>query len=487
MAATQAPPPRLTTASLVAAKRGRTAAVPGTPEAIAAALVGGGHPEEAARVLTQRLDELQAMSGHYEPGTQPGQARAALLVARGHAYWRDLRYMWAHRDFVEAERLHPGGVASASLLALGYCLGLDPEPVVLPGQEELARLFKDVWRLELAGAEAKAKRMHIFHPRMSEPILGCDKQPVWATQGMQILDGACLVEAYDRFPAAEIGYRLIVSRGTPPEETALLVYYHGNGELASEYTSWADLYGSFPCTLLAFDYRAYGWSTGNPEIGCLLRDPAVCIRRLPELLQGHGLPWPWPGPVVLMGRSLGCTVAAGSLILRFPDLFEGLILDSGMASEAKDRQRHLLELCGDDKHEASSTFQVMREFVQESLPPGCEIGQELIAPLSTIEGVRGYRGPVLVLHGIMDFLVPFENARRHYEAAVNARERELVEIPADHNNCAGVPLFWQKQKQFIQGLVQRKREVTLAARPSSPGAGQTCLGSSDLQLYPDID
>ena len=37
--------------------------------------------------------------------------------------------------------------------------------------------------------------------------------------------------------------------------------------------------------------------------------------------------------------------------------------------------------------------------------------------------------------------VTVENAKKHYEAAVNASQRELVVLDADHNTLAGVSQF----------------------------------------------
>merc|ERR1719356_844704 len=120
----------------------------------------------------------------------------------------------------------------------------------------------------------------------------------------------------------------MVNRASNLHDAPLVVYFHGNGEVCEEYAHWARLYQTLPCSFLVFDFRAYGWSTGSPEVNCLAPDAADCMLQLPELLRRYQLPWPWPAPVVLMGRSLGSAVA-GSLIGRMPDMFQGLILDSG--------------------------------------------------------------------------------------------------------------------------------------------------------------
>ena len=51
-----------------------------------------------------------------------------------------LEQLLQDEDFAAAERLAPGGVATPSLLALRYCLDLDPGSEALPGHAELKDL-----------------------------------------------------------------------------------------------------------------------------------------------------------------------------------------------------------------------------------------------------------------------------------------------------------------------------------------------------------
>jgi len=427
----------------------------GSPEALAAEHVANECYAQAVSILSETLNELEATNKCSSKEVKAD--RAALLVRRGHARWKDLRYVWAHDDFAKAEQLAPGGLASPSLLALRYCMGMDLELESVPGHVELKALIRDAVALHRAGNDAVAQRRHLFHPRQAEPRVDCNDKPAWAIDGMQIFDGSCHIGEYDGYPAARIGYRMLVNRTTPPEDTPLLVYYHGNGEICTEYTFYAGLYQKFPVTLMVFDYRAYGWSTGEPQMGCLTKDPVMCMRKLPELLEMHKLPWPWPAPLILMGRSLGSAVA-GRLIGHFPDMFDGLIIDSGTANDKEQHYSDMLAWSGPHKEETESAFSAMRELVQESLPVGCEIGQSLIAPLGTCDSIRGYRGLVLVIHGVNDFIVPPVNGKRNYDAATHSYGRALVELPADHNNLAGVPEFWKRQQEFVQKVIQRRKD-----------------------------
>eukprot|EP00747_Dinoflagellata_sp_TGD_P030833 gnl/TRDRNA2_/TRDRNA2_134896_c0_seq1.p1 gnl/TRDRNA2_/TRDRNA2_134896_c0~~gnl/TRDRNA2_/TRDRNA2_134896_c0_seq1.p1 ORF type:complete len:123 (+),score=22.82 gnl/TRDRNA2_/TRDRNA2_134896_c0_seq1:133-501(+) len=118
----------------------------------------------------------------------------------------------------------------------------------------------------------------------------------------------------------------------------------------------------------------------------------------------------------------------------------------------------MLDWAEPHREEAAAAIATIHDLVEETLPPGCVIGQALIAPLGTCDLIGSYRGPVLVLHGALDFLVPIENAKRNYAGAKNASEREMMEIQADHNSCAAVPQFWKKQMDFIRAAVNLKRK-----------------------------
>jgi len=185
----------------------------------------------------------------------------------------------------------------------------------------------------------------------------------------------------------------------------------------------------------------------------LTRDPDACIRKLPNLLKRHGLPWPWPAPVVLMGRSMGGPVAA-SLIGKFPELFDGLILDSAVADSKEETWMHMLSEAGPYRSELLAKMESVRATVEKSLPTECVLVQEAVAPYGTCDMIIGYEGSVLVLHGELDYIVPPDHGRRNYEAVNRARYRDHVQIEADHNTCAGVPLFWKKQQEFLRMLMK---------------------------------
>jgi len=110
-----------------------------------------------------------------------------------------------------------------------------------------------------------------------------DDHVQWAAEDIQIFDGSCTVGTGE--DVAEVGYRLLMNRKPRATENTLLILYHGNGEICEDYTDWADIYRVFPCSMLIFDYRGYGWSTGKPSMANLLSDAGQCMQNLPEIFR----------------------------------------------------------------------------------------------------------------------------------------------------------------------------------------------------------
>eukprot|EP00913_Durusdinium_trenchii_P019688 g18509.t1 len=82
-----------------------------------------------------------------------------------------------------------------------------------------------------------------------------------------------------------------------------------------------------PASTLVVDFRGYGYSTGHPSLGTMSSDGERVVEYLPTLFQRHALPWPWPGGLYLLGRSMGGIVACHLAALK-ADLFQGVILES---------------------------------------------------------------------------------------------------------------------------------------------------------------
>ncbi|NJP07857.1 MAG: alpha/beta hydrolase [Chloroflexaceae bacterium] len=85
-------------------------------------------------------------------------------------------------------------------------------------------------------------------------------------------------------------------------QSPLILYFHGNGEIADDYDDLAPLYNRIGITLLVVDYRGYGISQGTPSASTLLTDAVAVFEALPALCEDEQLA---PLRTYVMGRSLG--------------------------------------------------------------------------------------------------------------------------------------------------------------------------------------
>ena len=148
---------------------------------------------------------------------------------------------------------------------------------------------------------------HLFHPR-KEHIQ-------FPPQG-----------AIDFFIPVEEGVR-VGARFYPaePKEPHLL-FFHGNGEIASDYDTIGPVYNSYGISFLVVDYRGYGQSTGAPTASNLLSDSHTIFREVCAWLREQNR----TGLLMIMGRSLGSAPAL-EVASTYQDEISALILDSGFA------------------------------------------------------------------------------------------------------------------------------------------------------------
>lgn len=203
----------------------------------------------------------------------------------------------------------------------------------------------------------------------------------------------------------------IVCRAYPGlPENPWILYFHGNGEVVSDYDGIAPLYNDRGLNLLVADYRGYGASSGRPTFSAMVEDARQIFEYLyqDDRFRDNSVEKKW----LVMGRSLG-SISALELASRFPERLKGLIIESGFISVAG-LIRHLgLPLPG-DLSELEETYRRL---------------------------TAGIKVPALILHGQHDRLVPPEQGRDLYET-LGSEQKELVIIPgADHNDI----MFVQSQ------------------------------------------
>lgn len=206
------------------------------------------------------------------------------------------------------------------------------------------------------------------------------------------------------------GAEISVLRLRRPQPRAVVFYLHGNAGNLERWFVDLDFYRAANVDLVMMDYRGFGKSTGRIESQAQLLEDARAVWRVMDVSYRQL-------PLVLMGRSLGTGLAAA-------------LAADGKAGAEGLRAPALTVLI--------SPYTSMRELSAEKYP-WVPVGPLLRYPLPTEAWLGASGGPVLIVHGDADTLIPPAHARRLAEV-LGARAR-LVMIPGGtHSNVHESPL-----------------------------------------------
>jgi fermentation-respiration switch protein FrsA (DUF1100 family) len=192
--------------------------------------------------------------------------------------------------------------------------------------------------------------------------------------------------------------------GGPPGPAPTLLFFHGNGELIDfcpedfvEPRRWG-------VGALLVEFPGYGRSSGTPSQENIRRAVLAAFdwAQAQSNIDARR--------IIAHGRSLGGAAAAILAVERSP---AALVL--------------------------ASTFTSIRSFAHQFWVPEFVV----LDPFDTLSLLPAYAGPVLVLHGSRDEIVPLRHGRALAQAA---RGAELEVLSCGHNDCA-VP--WSRIRRFL--------------------------------------
>ena len=189
-----------------------------------------------------------------------------------------------------------------------------------------------------------------------------------------------------------------------PHAAPLMMFMHGNGELADYWTEEFDTAREWGVGVLLVEYPGYGRAPGSPSEKSIT-DAAIAL-------------YDWaaqdpridPKRIIAYGRSLGGG-AAVRLAINRP--VAAMILESAFTSVA--------------------------DFAARFLAPALLIRD----PFDNRKSLPSYHGPLLVIHGRNDTIVPFAHGRELAALVPGAR---FVELPCGHNDC---PRAWKEIRAFL--------------------------------------
>ncbi|MBX3367040.1 MAG: alpha/beta fold hydrolase [Phycisphaeraceae bacterium] len=243
----------------------------------------------------------------------------------------------------------------------------------------------------------------MLFPREFADVTGA---PVDAERLAITLEDGGEVEAFLSLPQGEGPFPLVVA-------------FHGNAECVDTMEWMRRAYTSRGRAVLTPEYRGYGRSSGKPSQKAIVADAVQFIDLLlnrPEIDASR---------IVYHGRSLGGAVAAQVARERPP---RAMILESTFTSIA-------------------------------SMAAGYGVPPFLVKnPFRTDRVLREYTGPVLLLHGIDDTIIPIEHSRRLAKRAPQRdtnpahapATRTLIEMPGGHNDFpVDEAAYWKAIDGFL--------------------------------------
>ena len=92
-----------------------------------------------------------------------------------------------------------------------------------------------------------------------------------------------------------------------------------------------------------------------------------------------------------------------------------------------------------------SSFKSVSAFAVRYLAPAFLIRD----PFDNLAAVRRYQGPVLVIHGSFDEVIPFGHGQALHAAARNGK---MIVYESGHNDCPpDWAVFWRDVEDFLRG------------------------------------
>ncbi len=232
--------------------------------------------------------------------------------------------------------------------------------------------------------------MHLFHPRQEQ---GMRPDRSSREDIMIPVDGGIHIGASFHLAA---------------KESPVILFFHGNGEIVSDYDDLGVLFNRKALNFFVVDYRGYGSSEGSPSVTSMIQD----AHKIFDFVRSYMASEKLTGPLCVMGRSLGSASALELAGERQQD-FSALIIESGFAW-----MKPLLRTLGVFfEDENTSSPNVVKNNAIEN-----------------IDKIKAFSKPCLVIHAEYDHIIPFSDGQALFDACPS-EDKVFLEIKgANHND-----------------------------------------------------
>ena len=208
--------------------------------------------------------------------------------------------------------------------------------------------------------------------------------------------------------------------GTSEGNGITWLWLHGNGgNISHRVDELGEIHRRLGVNILIFDYQGYGHSEGRPTEEGTYQDAKAAVEYLADRPDVDS------GKIVFFGRSLGSAVAL-NLATEMPPL--GLVLVSPFTS-----------------------VEDMARLAYPFLP----VGWLTRGRYDSVSRIRSIKQPVLIIHGLLDDLVPVAQGLKLFDAA-NEPKRFQVLPEAAHNDTQskGGAEYWDSLERFMADLAK---------------------------------
>jgi hypothetical protein len=231
--------------------------------------------------------------------------------------------------------------------------------------------------------------------------------------------GPCPKYAFDHFIPVADSVALHCRFYKQEDSWPWILYFHGNGEVVSDYDEIAIFYFKYKLNLVVVDYRGYGKSNGTPTVADMSVDAHKVYESVTATLKERNL----RDDLWVMGRSLG-SVSALEIAYKQGSQINGLIIESGLPSISSLIVRHGI---------------ATPDMNLDAITREC------------LDMVKMITVPVLIIHGEYDTLVPPDEAETILEN-IGSSNKDLLMIPgATHNDImfVGLRQYMEAIRKFV--------------------------------------
>ena len=197
----------------------------------------------------------------------------------------------------------------------------------------------------------------------------------------------------------EPGVMIHIRRHPSAQSRFSLLFFHGNGEIVSDYDNLAEHFNAMGAELIVADFRGYGRSTGLPTLRSSLED----AHKVFDQLKSTGK---LKDKVCIMGRSLGSAPTLELCAKRLD--VAACILESGYADPIPLVERRGLK-------------------IDKTTPEEDEL-------FNNSEKIRLVKCPLLIMHGADDFLISPREAKLNYDNAASKKKHLKILEGVGHND-----------------------------------------------------